>query len=140
MSRRPALKNSPPRAQHKSVPEADLVRGAQSFLVTPQERGSANAGRLSHYHEARLLQVPDKPLSDDPSHHFSGVALALATIEPQREGERIGEVFGTCGFETVSRIRHRRSLARPREHNKNLSVPLDGFDSLLAWCLTGSFS
>ncbi len=53
--------------------------------ATPQ-CSRADARRFLHDDEARLLQVLDKPLRDDPRHEFAGAVLALAVVEA--EGER----------------------------------------------------
>ena len=60
-----------------------------------------------------------KALGDDPGHHLSGVVLALATIEAQREREGAGEVVGAGGGEAIGRVGHCASVADRLEHNKN---------------------
>ena len=47
-----------------------------------------------------------KPLGDDPRHHLAGVVLPLAAVEPRREREGVGEVFGRRGRQTFGRVGH----------------------------------
>jgi hypothetical protein len=71
--------------------EGRHLSSAQSLLAeAPRNRGVAAERRLLHNDESRPFQVLAKPLGDDPRHDFIGIMNALATLEAQREGERVG--------------------------------------------------
>ncbi len=48
-----------------------------------------------------------------------GVVDPLAALEPERERQGIGEVFGGCWHEGVGIIWHRGSVAGRQEQRKN---------------------
>ena len=59
----------------------------------------------------------DRALGDDLRHDFVGVVDALATLEAEREGERVGDVGWVGGRELVSM--HGSRIAERSERNKN---------------------
>ena len=61
--------------------------------------------------------MPDKALGDDLRHDLVGVVDALATLESEREGERVGEVGRVSESQLVG-LRS-GSIAAPSERNKN---------------------
>jgi hypothetical protein len=68
-----------------------------SLESSPDRRMAAERGFL-HHDESRSLQLLGQPLGADLGHDLVGVVDALAALEAQREGERIGEVLrvGRC--------------------------------------------
>ena len=62
--------------------------------------------RPLHHDKARSLQVLDQALGDDRRDEFVGVVDAVAAVKAQREGERIGNVFGSGGRQFVRGIAH----------------------------------
>jgi hypothetical protein len=48
--------------------------------------------RLLHDNEAGALKVPHNAFGSDSRHLFVSLMNALATFEPQREGNGVGEV------------------------------------------------
>ena len=65
-------------------------------MTAPQGRSTDLRWPL-HDHEAGALQVAHNALSSDCGHILVGMMNALATFEPQREGDRGGEVFQLSG-------------------------------------------
>ncbi len=63
------------------------------------ERAAAADGSPLHYDEAGSLQMLDETLRHDRRHEFVRVVDALATLEAQGEGERVGDVFRRGGRE-----------------------------------------
>jgi hypothetical protein len=51
-----------------------------------------------------LLETRIQALCDDGRHELSRVVLPLAAVEPQRELQRVGEMFGLRGRETNARV------------------------------------
>jgi hypothetical protein len=82
--------------------------------MTPQQRRSANARRLFHNNEARLLKMAHKPLRDDFGHHFRRIRLALAAVKPQCECEGVGQVLRIGGREAINGIVGRSKCYRWR--------------------------
>ena len=64
-----------------------------SCLKSATKRRPASDWRALHKDEAATLKVFDKPSRHDGRHEFVSVVNALATLEAQRERERVGEVF-----------------------------------------------
>ncbi len=60
----------------------------------------------------------DKALGDDLHHDFIGVVHALAALEAQRIGQRIGDVGRVGGGKLIGV--HQGRIAVPLEHNKNM--------------------
>jgi hypothetical protein len=60
----------------------------------------------------------DKALGDDLRHDLVGVVDALATLEAERKGERVGKVGWIGGREPVSM--HGGRIAERTERNKNM--------------------
>ncbi len=54
-----------------------------------------------------------KALGNDRRHDFVGVMDALAALKAKREGERIGDVFGSGGREGVVIVGHPGNCNRP---------------------------
>jgi hypothetical protein len=48
--------------------------------------------RLLHDHKPGPLQVAHDALRGNGGHVFGGVVFSLATLKPEREGNRLGEV------------------------------------------------
>ena len=74
--------------------------GALALKAARQRRMSAER-RLLHDHEAAALEVAHDALRGNGGHVFVGVVFSLATLKPEREGDRIGEVRGVGGRELV---------------------------------------
>jgi len=60
----------------------------------------------------------DKALGDDLRHDLVGVVDTLATLESEREGERVGDVGRVGARELVSM--HGGRIAERSERNKNI--------------------
>jgi hypothetical protein len=60
---------------------------------------------------------------DDRRHHLASVARPFAPAAAQREGERIGEVFGAGWSEAIGVVGHEPRLQRQREQDKNGEGP-----------------
>ena len=60
---------------------------------SPSQRSSAYVRRTLHYDKAGPFQMLDKALGDDLRHDLVGVLDALATLESEREGERLVIAF-----------------------------------------------
>jgi hypothetical protein len=52
------------------------------------------------------LQVAHNPPAGDGGHVFIGIVDAPATLEPQREGDRVSEVARIGGRELLVGVRH----------------------------------
>ncbi len=72
------------------------------FMTTKPERSKCSTSRLAH----------------DRRHHLASVVRPLAPAVAQREGERVGEVFGLGGSEAIG-VWHGRTIARVGEQRKN---------------------
>jgi hypothetical protein len=57
-------------------------------------------------------------IGDEARHHLAGVADVLSAAVAQREGERVGDVFGRGGFE-VDGLGCPRMIAAMGEQRKN---------------------
>jgi hypothetical protein len=54
----------------------------------------------------QILTAPiTRKLGDDARHDLAGVANLFSAAEAQREGKRVGEVFGRGGFQ-IERLGH----------------------------------
>jgi hypothetical protein len=53
--------------------------------------------RFLHDHKPGPLQVAHDALRGNGGHVFRGVVFSLATLKPQREGDRIGKSRGSAG-------------------------------------------
>ena len=60
-------------------------------------------------------------IGDEARHHLAGVADVLSAAVAQREGERVGDVVGRCGFE-VDDSRNGRTK-KERSAEKSPRVP-----------------
>ncbi len=86
--------------------------------VGARERCGPPAGDVRqpfHHHEAGAIQVVYKPLGDDLGHDLIGVVDTLATLEAQREGQRVND---------VGRIGSLRAANRPRKLNRGVDGAL----------------
>jgi hypothetical protein len=61
-------------------------------LESPSQRRSTHVSRTLHHDKASPFQMLHKALGADLRHDFIGVVLALAALEEQRIGQRLGEV------------------------------------------------
>jgi hypothetical protein len=74
-----------------------LLRGLIPLPKPPPNLRVSAERRPFHHDVAGALEVANQPLCDDVRHKRIGVMLALATLEPQGESERCGEVVGIGG-------------------------------------------
>jgi hypothetical protein len=58
----------------------------------PTQRFSADFRRLLHYNEAGALEMLHEAFCNNLRHDLVGVVRALAALEAQGDGERVGEV------------------------------------------------
>ena len=74
--------------QGGSGPAMRRNRRTPSLPEPPPQRRAADRRRPFHDHEARSLQMLDKPLGDDLRHDLIRVVDALAALVAQGEGQR----------------------------------------------------
>jgi hypothetical protein len=75
--------------------------------------------RLAHDDKSGPLEVLDKPLRDNRGHDLAGVAGPFAAGIPQGEGDRVGDIVGSGGHESVTRLFHVADIASRKEQRKN---------------------
>ena len=80
--------------------------------MTLRQRRPAHARRFLHDDLARVVEVLDKALGDDPRHEPVPVVLPLAAVKAQREREG----FGAGGREAVGGVGHCARVADRVEH------------------------
>jgi hypothetical protein len=68
--------------------------------------------RFLHDHKPSLLKVAHDTLRGNGGHVFGGVVFSLATLKPEREGNRLGEVARIGGRQIVGRVGHQATIAR----------------------------
>jgi hypothetical protein len=95
---------------------ADALRLISPRILVP--RLPAHVGRTLHHDKAGPFQMLDKALADDLRHDLIGVVDALATLEAQRVGQRVGEVGQIREGKLISV--HQGRIAERSERNKNM--------------------
>ncbi len=64
---------------------------------SPPEGRGADLRRPLYDDGTGALQTLHKPLGHDLRHDLVGVVDAVAALEAQGEGERVGDIFSACG-------------------------------------------